>query len=335
MAETDTPLKIFTRYFIKDVAAWLLQRTVLAAHELSTELASEPLYADLLFELTLDDGQDVLLHLEFQGRSSSPSMPLRELLYLARLTAKYNLPKVLESFVIYVEKNAGSADTGSYQVMRLDGSPAIAWRYTPIALWKTPANVLLALEKPSVVPLAALMKIEDPKATAEKMVEIVHRVENEEERRLLWASTISLMSNKECLEMIQQLIGNDTLLLDTPFLMELREKAESDGYTKGTTDGYTKGTTDGYTKGTTDGYTKGKEDGKEDGKDLGMREGLLISIDLTLEKRFGLPGLQLTPEIHTIKNLEAIKVILHSLHSESSLDEIRNAYLPYAHTPTN
>ena len=127
--------------------------------------------------------------------------------------------------------------------------------------------------------------------------------------------------------MIQQLIGNDTLLLDTPFLMELREKAESDGYTKGTTDGYTKGTTDGY--------SKGKEDGKEDGKGLGMREGLLMSIDLTLEKRFGLPGLQLTPEIHTIKNLEAIKVILHSLHSESSLDEIRNAYLPYAHTPTN
>jgi len=74
MASTDSPLKIFTRHFIKDVAAWLLQRTVLAAKELTTELASEPLYADLLFELTLDDGQDVILHLEFQGRSSKPSM---------------------------------------------------------------------------------------------------------------------------------------------------------------------------------------------------------------------------------------------------------------------
>jgi len=123
--------------------------------------------------------------------------------------------------------------------------------------------------------------------------------------------------------MIQQLIGNDTLLLDTPFLKQLREKAAEDGYTKGKEDGKV------------DGYTKGKEDGKVDGKDLGMREGLLISIDLTLEKRFGLPGLQLTPEIHTINNLEAIKVILHSLHSDYSLDEIRNAYLPYAHTPTN
>jgi len=76
MASTDSPLKNFTRHFIKDVAAWLLQRTVLAAKELTTELASEPLYADLLFELTLDDGQDVLLHLEFQGRSSKPSMAL-------------------------------------------------------------------------------------------------------------------------------------------------------------------------------------------------------------------------------------------------------------------
>ena len=44
-------------------------------------------------------------------------------------------------------------------------------------------------------------------ATAEKMVEIINQVKDEEERRLC---TIALMSDKECLEMIQQLIGNDT-----------------------------------------------------------------------------------------------------------------------------
>ena len=321
----------------------LLKKNVIAAHELTTELSSEPLYADLLFELTLDDGQDVLLHIEFQGRSSKPSMPLRELLYLARLTAEYNFPKALESFVMYVETNAGGTDTGSYLVMRLDGSPAIAWRYTPVALWKIPANVLLALEKPSVVPLAALMKIDNPQETAERMVEIVNQVRDEEERLMLWASTIALMSNEECLEMIQQLIGNDTLLLDTPFLKQLREKAETDGYTKGTSDGYTKGTSDGYTKGTSDGYTKGKEDGKVDGKDIGIhegkdigiREGLLLSIDIALEKRFGLNGVQLTPEIHTIKNVEAIKVILHSLYGNASLEEIRKTYLPYTQSPIN
>jgi len=143
--------------------------------------------------------------------------------------------------------------------------------------------------------------------------------------------------------MLQQLIGNDTLLLDTPFLKELREKAESDGYSKGTSDGYskgtsdgyTKGTSDGYTKGTTDGYTKGKIDGKIDGKDIGIREGLLLSIDIALEKRFGLNGVQLTPEIHTIKNVEAIKVILHSLYGNASLEENRKTYLPYTQSPIN
>ena len=313
MANTDSPLKIFTRHFIKDVAAWLLKKNVLAAHELTSELASEPLYTDLLFKLTLEDGQDVLLHLEFQGRSSSPSMPLRELLYLAHLTAEYNFPKALESFVMYVEINAGSTDTGSYQVLRLDGNPAIAWHYTPIHLWKTSASVLLALEKPSVVPLAALMKIENPKATAEKMVNIVHRVENEEERRMLWASTLALMSNKECLEMIQQLIGNDTLLLDTPFLKELREKAETDGYSKGKEDGKV------------DGYSKGKEDGK----DQGLREGLLLSIDLALKNRFGAQGAKIIPEIHSIQDIDIIRAIYLLQLNATSVEDIRSIYLPY------
>ena len=63
-----------SKSFPATVAAGLLKKNVLAAHELTTELASKPLYADLLFELTLDDGQDVILHIEFQGRSSKPSM---------------------------------------------------------------------------------------------------------------------------------------------------------------------------------------------------------------------------------------------------------------------
>jgi len=48
----------------------------------------------------------------------------------------------------------------------------------------------------SVIPLAALMQIDNPQTTAKKMVEIVNQIEDEEEKRLLWASTIALMS--EC-----------------------------------------------------------------------------------------------------------------------------------------
>ena len=46
-------------------------------------------------------------------------------------------------------------------------------------------SVLLALEKLSVVPLAALMKIDNPQETAERMVEIVNQVRDEEERLML------------------------------------------------------------------------------------------------------------------------------------------------------
>jgi len=97
------------------------------------------------------------------------------------------------------------------------------------------------------------------------------------------------------------LIGNDTLLLDTPFPKQLREKAE------------------------TDGYSKGKEDGKEDGKELGMREGLLLSIDLALEKHFGIQGSKLIPKIHAIQSIDVIKAIFFMMQGNVSLDDIREA----------
>ena len=109
--------------------------------------------------------------------------------------------------------------------------------------------------------------------------------------------------------MLQQLIGNDTLLLDTPFLKELREKAESDGYSKGTFDGYTKG--------------------KEDGKDQGLREGLLLSIDLALKNRFGAQGAKIIPEIHSIQDIDIIRAIYLLQLNATSVEDIRSIYLPY------
>jgi hypothetical protein len=70
MADTDSPLKQLFSAFIADFAAWLLQADVRDAYPLNIELPAETLAADQIFHVTLVDGHVLVLHIEFQGRTS-------------------------------------------------------------------------------------------------------------------------------------------------------------------------------------------------------------------------------------------------------------------------
>ena len=60
----------------------------------------ETLAVDQVFHITLADGREALLHIEFQGRSSRAPMRWRVLEYMVRLAVNYRLR--LLSVVIYV-----------------------------------------------------------------------------------------------------------------------------------------------------------------------------------------------------------------------------------------
>ena len=75
MAETDSPLQLLVSTGILDFAAWLLQEEVQDAQPLNVELPGEDLAVDLVFRVTLRDGRDILLHIEFQGPRSREPMP--------------------------------------------------------------------------------------------------------------------------------------------------------------------------------------------------------------------------------------------------------------------
>ena len=70
MPETDNPLKVVGRDFAPDFAAWLLEvepGAVQGVRALNIELPAGALRSDTLFYVTLTDGRELLLHLEFQG----------------------------------------------------------------------------------------------------------------------------------------------------------------------------------------------------------------------------------------------------------------------------
>jgi len=142
MADTDSPLKQLFRAFITDGAAWLLQADVRDAHPLNVELPAETLAADQVFHVILADERALVLHIEFQGRTSHQPMEWRMLEYMTRLAYTHRLS--LRSVVIYVGRGAGAGDTGRYQVNGPDGTPTLTWQYSVIRLWQMRAEELLA-----------------------------------------------------------------------------------------------------------------------------------------------------------------------------------------------
>jgi hypothetical protein len=125
-ASTDNPLKQLVSAFPTDFASWLLNAPVVDATPHNVELPADSLSIDQLYDVGLEDGRHVLLHLEFQGRGSREPMPLRMLAYRARLMTRHQ--RDIMSVVIYVGQGAGADDTGVYTVHGPSGEVNLLWR---------------------------------------------------------------------------------------------------------------------------------------------------------------------------------------------------------------
>ena len=143
--------------FSADFAAWLLHTDVREVRPLNMELPAETLAVDQVFHVMLADGREALLHIEFQGRSSQAPMRWRVLEYMSRLAVTYRLDML--SVVIYLGHGVGAQDTGRYQMHSPTGTITLAWQYEVVRLWEMPAETLLALQRPALLPLIGQTRI--------------------------------------------------------------------------------------------------------------------------------------------------------------------------------
>jgi hypothetical protein len=81
----------------------------------------------------------------------------------------------------------------------------------------------------------------------------------------------------------------------------------------------------GIQKGLRRGLRKGRKEGKEEGKQEGLAEGLHEAIAISLEHRFGTPGLELLPQIREIHSAERLRDLLRRLQTARSLTAFRAA----------
>jgi hypothetical protein len=225
MAKTDNPLKQLVTAFIGEFASWLLGTEVREAVPRPTALPTSPaeIQPDLVVHTTLADGRAIVLHIEFQGRTSHKPMPLRMLEYRVRLVDVYRDTPIY-SVVFYVGQGAGTHDTGQHQMHAPDGRVNLAWQYEVIRLWEMDAEQVLAMGRPALLALVGQTRITQPEVVLPQVIETFKTVPDREQQYRLLTAFISLMSDKELLPMIEKLIEQDDLFGDMPYLQRIEEK---------------------------------------------------------------------------------------------------------------
>ncbi|MBW4680517.1 MAG: Rpn family recombination-promoting nuclease/putative transposase [Microcoleus vaginatus WJT46-NPBG5] len=175
---------------------WLLSKEVNEIQILKTELSVEPIRADALILLQIDDQ---VLHLEFQTLpESKPAIPFRMLDYWVRLRRQYGTD--IEQVVIFLKSTTSEA-----VFIEQFEAPNTRHRYRVIRLWEQDPEPLLA--NPALLPLACLAKSESPNALLERVALQVARIEEPQQRQNLSASVTVLAGLRFDEILIDQLFG--------------------------------------------------------------------------------------------------------------------------------
>lgn len=222
-------MKRFVAIAATDVAAWLLDQPVRAVTTRQGELTAQPdpLDSDLVLFVTLDDGQEVILHLEFQGPGTKKPMHLRMLDYQTRLALAYR--EVPTTSVVWYVGGAGARDEGAHERINRAGQPYLAWRYHVIRLWQMDAEALLALQRPALLVLIGQTHIREPESILTQAVQqLVQETQGEVQERLL-AELLLLCSDKELAFMAEQIITSAYGIPETPMMLKLRAQGREEG----------------------------------------------------------------------------------------------------------
>ncbi len=222
MAETDHPLKRLLALAAADFATWLLNQPVRRVTTRPGELTAipDPIDTDQVLFVTLDDGRERILHIEFQGLGSHKPVPLRLLEYNTRMILTYrDLP--IYSVVIYLG-GAGARDTGQHVRYDLEGQVRLSWRYDVLHLWQLDGEELLKTERPALLALIGQTRMQQPEQTVSQAVaRLVDETQGEQRERLL-EELLLLCPDEEIATMAEQMITQDYGLPETPMMRKLR-----------------------------------------------------------------------------------------------------------------
>jgi predicted transposase YdaD len=162
----DNLCKLLSEKHPLTFASWVLGTPQKSVTVLKTELSIEPIRADYVTFLQLEEH---ILHLEFQTQlESTPPLPLRMLDYWVRLYRLYRLP-ITQVVVLLLPPAPGTVIETAFSV------GTTRHEYRVISLWEE--NPQTFLDNPDLLPLAPLAATTQPQALLEQVVERVNQLE--------------------------------------------------------------------------------------------------------------------------------------------------------------
>lgn len=242
---------------------------------LNTEFEGYEVEADGLLLLRTRDGEEFLLHIEFQS-SRDTTMPDRQLEYCLRARTKHG-PLPIISCVIYLRKDGNMPEpTLCWQLH--NGQKLLLFDYVCIKLWELTREELLALKQPALLPLALLTKDNIDRTMVKEMFQSL--LDNRLQDLCLAGEIFAALVLKEddLAWLKQELLMMTDLFKDSPAYYWLTDHVREEGLARGLEQGREQGREEGLARGRAEGREEGREQGLEQGREEGLRWAVLSMI---------------------------------------------------------
>ena len=217
----------------QDFVEWLLTGAIfigIVSNELDPE--TDPIYADLLFEVTLL-GQPMFLHVEFQRRRDA-KMAERLWAYNHKATLQYNC--AVWSVVIYLKED-GNVPSSPLLIDLPNGQGVHRFDFGIIKLWENSTTELEQMGLLGLLPLLPLTREGARREVVERTIARLAPAEEQPKQELL-TLTYGLASlafeneaDQEWLKRRFEMLYD--MLWDTPAFQDIRKKGLQEGLERG------------------------------------------------------------------------------------------------------
>jgi predicted transposase YdaD len=225
----DDALKKLLRASAQDFVA-LVQKDLHAERMLPTELDAEHIYADGLLKCTQADGQEMLVHFEFQKKKDK-RMGERLLEYNV-LASRLNDYLPVRSCVIYLKKSL-KMPTSPFLKKLPDGEENIRFHYKCIALWTMTVEEILAMGLVGLFPFLALTKNGRHRPVIDIMIKKLVEAEKTEFLWIGYALSSEMLKRGDQDWLKRRFSMFEDMLSDTPVYQEVFAKGKDQGFAEG------------------------------------------------------------------------------------------------------
>ena len=264
---------------------WVTQIPDIVAIEiLNSEFQWISRESDVLIRVKNPQGEEFLVLNEVQLRYD-PRIPRRIRAYAGLAEEKFNLP--IYPVLVNILKTTNVEIPTTYRAN--SGGLQVRQDYRVINLWEVDARIAFQESLPSLLPFVPILKDGENESTIREALQILRSNEQLKQLETVLAFFATFVLETE---LVQEIMRWDMAVLrESPWYQEILREGQARGEARG--------------------------------EARGKREGIILSIENSLEAKFGKDGLELMAQIAPISDLEYLQLVLRQIITANTVAELR------------